>query len=87
MRTTKRPIPDQARLLEQFGDGRRRPALRRGGRGQIDATCMLPSLERLLRIDRAAELAVSRTTIDGDARAAAGSTAEPSNDSGRQERR
>lgn len=51
---------DHGVLLTKFKDGRERPALRRGHRGQIDPACRLPTLDELLRIDRAAEQAVAR---------------------------
>lgn len=60
MRQTRRSrIPDCGPLLEKFGDGKRRPALRRGHRGGIDPRYLLPDLETLLRIDAAAERAVA----------------------------
>lgn len=75
MRQTRRsPIQDHGVLLEKFTDGRRRPKLRRGHRGGIDPRCRLPSLERLLQIDREAEAAVAA----GRAVAGAGvATGEP----------
>ena len=79
--------PDHGVLLEKFTDGRRRPALRRGHRGQMDPAVMLPTLERLMEIDRQAELAVSATTIDGDARNRGDATAETLDASGPQEGR
>lgn len=49
--------PDRGVLLEKFGDGRRRPPLRRCRRGEyrIPADVALPDLPALLEIDPAAE--------------------------------
>lgn len=55
----KRRKPDYGVLFDKFGDGRRRPALRRGRRCeyQIPPDCRLPTLARLLEIDSQAEAA------------------------------
>ena len=68
--------PDHGVLLEKFTDGRRRPALRRGHRGQIDRRYLLPPLAKLLAIDAAEEQAVAQARIDGGERKRAGTTAE-----------
>ena len=73
--TRRPPIPDCGPLLETF-DGKSRPALSRGHRGQIDRRCMLPPLAELLAIDAAAEQAVAQARIDGGERKRAGTTAE-----------
>ncbi|NLY01766.1 MAG: hypothetical protein GXY83_37245 [Rhodopirellula sp.] len=88
-RATRRPpIPDQARLLEQFGDGRRRPALRRGRRGRdIDPRSRLPTLAELLAIDARAEAAVAQARIAQDARGRGDGTSDTSSGCGPQEKR
>jgi len=75
----------QEQRLREFTARQHQRTRRPVRRGAIDPSVMLPPLDKLLAIDAAAELAVSATRIDGDARTAAGTTVDTCSGCGAQE--